>query len=108
MNLHELEFQVSRANQGAIAALWKKKEIDVFVGSVQTIRYEGEGKRTVGRREGGKNGVKKAGEKERESERERIKNNKNKKIKKRGVTKKERRREGEGRGWKRGYYFSSG
>lgn len=40
MNLHELEFQVSRANQGAIAALWKKKEIDVFVGNVQTIRYD--------------------------------------------------------------------
>lgn len=61
MNLHELEFQVSRANQGAIAALWKKKEIDVFVGNVQTIRYdtiryEGEEKRTGGRREGGREG----------------------------------------------------
>lgn len=73
MNLHELEFQVSRANQGAIAALWKKKEIDVFVGSVQTIRYdairyEGEGKRTVGRREGGreKRSEKSGGERERE------------------------------------------
>lgn len=48
MNLHELEFQVSRANQGAIAALWKKKEIDVR--SLATCkRYEGEGKRTGGR-----------------------------------------------------------
>lgn len=71
MNLHELEFQVSRANQGAIAALWKKKEIDVFVGSVQTIRYEGEGKRTVGRREGGREKrSEKSGGRERVRERE--------------------------------------
>lgn len=71
MNLHELEFQVSRANQGAIAALWKKKEIDVFVGSVQTIRYEGEGKRTGGRREGGREKrSEKSGGRERVRERE--------------------------------------